>query len=197
MTTPTFRDSVRGLLHDRLLDAAQEMTVNNGWATITMGKIAASAGVSRQTVYNEFGNKQDLAEALVVRELAKFLDVVSTRLRSHEDVVAGLVSACEGALSFAEDNPLLKAALASVHSGSNELIPLLTTESQLVIDAAVAAVVGTVNEHYGPIGLTQDELIVAVDVIVRLILSHIMRPAETPAQVAEHIGWIASKLLQQ
>ena len=57
MTVVGFRESTRTQLHERLLDAAQTITVHSGWASVTMAKIGFEVGVSRQTVYNEFGNK--------------------------------------------------------------------------------------------------------------------------------------------
>ena len=195
MTSVNFRESVRIQLHDRLLDAAQAITVESGWAAVTMAKIADAAGVSRQTVYNEFGNKPDLANELIGRELGRFLDVVRTRLQQHDDVVEGITDACEGALSMARANPLLKAALDLVNSSTNDLLPLLTTESQALIDTAVLTVETVIVDHYGQIGLAAGDLHVAADAIVRLVLSHIMRPAGTPAEAAAQIGWIASNTL--
>ncbi|MGQ5228634.1 helix-turn-helix domain-containing protein, partial [Streptomyces sp. yara] len=38
------------------------------WSAVRMVDVAAAAGVSRQTLYNEFGSKDGLARALVRRE---------------------------------------------------------------------------------------------------------------------------------
>ena len=54
---------------DRLVTAAARFTAANGWAELTMAKLADLVGVSRQTVYNEIGGKPQLAEAMVLREL--------------------------------------------------------------------------------------------------------------------------------
>src|SRR5690606_11757664 len=75
---------------DVLLDRAAEVTCGPGWSTITMAKLADAAGVSRQTVYNEFGSKSGLAEALVMRELRRFLAVVEDELASGDDLVDAL-----------------------------------------------------------------------------------------------------------
>jgi len=196
MVSLKYRQSVRGFLRDRVLDAAQTIAERGSWAAVTMSKIADAAGVSRQTVYNEFGSKPDLADALVARELGKFLEVVREQLVAHHDVVEGLRGACEGALTLARSNPLLKATLSSVPHETNDLFPLLTTRSQGIIDVAVTSVVSVVNDHYGDIGLTQDELTIAADMAVRLVLSHLMRPALTPAEVADQIAWIFGRLLR-
>lgn len=191
----SFREDVKTMLHERLLDAAQAITVDSGWSAVTMAKIADIAGVSRQTVYNEFGSKPDLADELVMRELARFLEVVRNALFDHEEFVVGIRAACEGALNLAESSPLLRAVLASVHQRDNDLVPLLTTESQGVIDVAKAAVIGVIHEKHPLIALTDDEWNVIVDAVVRLVLSHIMRPDVSPSEAADQIAWIAAKVL--
>ncbi len=195
MTATSFRDDVRGLLHERLLDAAQEITVGSGWSDVTMARIAVIAGVSRQTVYNEFGSKPELANELVMRELGRFLEVVRTQLLEHEDFVEGIEAACRGALSMAESNPLLRSVIASIHQRENDLVPLLTTESQGVIDVAKAAILGVVHDKHPDLGLTDDQLDGAVEAIVRLVLSHIMRPSYSAEEAAAQIGWIAGRVV--
>lgn len=41
-----------------------------------MAEAASAAGVSRQTLYNEFGTRDELGQALVIRESDRFLDAV-------------------------------------------------------------------------------------------------------------------------
>jgi AcrR family transcriptional regulator len=43
-----FHAEVRALLEDRVLDAAAEMIIGEGWGAVTMSRIAAQVGVSRQ-----------------------------------------------------------------------------------------------------------------------------------------------------
>lgn len=188
---------MRDLLHGRLLDAAQEITVASSWSDVTMARIAEMSGVSRQTVYNEFGSKPELADELVMRELARFLEVVRTQLVDHDDFVDGIRGACEGALTMAESSPLLRAVLSSIHQRENDLVPLLTTESQAVIDTARATVVGVIHEKHPGLDITDDQLDSAADAVVRLILSHIMRPSVSPAEAAQQIAWIAGKILRE
>src|SRR5512145_677214 len=117
----TFRESVRSLLRDRLLDAAASITAAEGWGAVTMAKLAEEVGVSRQTVYNELGSKPRIAEELVMRELDRFLDIVRGRMSGETEIVVALQSACEGALEAAATNPLLKAILESAHTGGSDL----------------------------------------------------------------------------
>ena len=70
---------------DRLVTAAARFTAENGWAELTMAKLADLVGVSRQTVYNEIGGKPQLAEAMVLRELELFLQVVDSAFYDNPD----------------------------------------------------------------------------------------------------------------
>jgi AcrR family transcriptional regulator len=191
----TFRDSVRGLLRDRLLDAAAAITAQDGWGAVTMAKLADEAGVSRQTVYNELGSKTNIAEELVMRELGRFLDIVRGRMAAEADLVPALRSACEGTLEEAARNPLLKAVLDSAHTGGSDLLPLLTTESQGLIERARSVVIDTVARQQFDTGLDERELVLAVDTVIRLVLSHVMQPEKDPAEIADDIAWVAGHVL--
>ena len=195
-TAPSFRESVRGLLRDRLLDAAADITCDTGWSDVTMVKLAARVGVSRQTVYNEVGSKPELGLALVMRELERFLAVVNEELDAHDDVVDGIGAAAEHLLRMAAENRLLHAVLSSAHGGVNELLPLLTTQSDPIIEAATALIAERIPSRYPDLGLGESELAIAIDAIVRLVLSHIMQPGKPPAEAAADIAWIAERVLR-
>ncbi len=64
-----FRESVRSLLREQVLDAAYRLVAAEGWNGLRMTSIARAAGISRQTLYNEFGSKEAIGNALVQREL--------------------------------------------------------------------------------------------------------------------------------
>jgi AcrR family transcriptional regulator len=192
----TFRDSVRTLLRDRLLDAAASITAADGWGAVTMAKLADEVGVSRQTVYNELGSKPRIAEELVMRELERFLDIVRGRMAAEDEVVEALRSACEGALEAAAANPLLRAILESAHTGGgSDLLPLLTTEAQGLIKAATGVVVAELADQGFDTGLEEAELLSAVDAVIRLVLSHVIQPAKPPAEAAAEIAWVAGHVI--
>lgn len=184
-------------IRDRLVDAASQVTCDVGWSGVTMAKLAAMVGVSRQTVYNELGSKPALGQALVLRELERFLAVVAAELDSHDDVVGAIRSAAEQILLMARDNPLLHAVLSTAHGATNDLLPLLTTQSEPLIDAATAVIAERIQYRYPDLGLTDAELATALDTIVRLVLSHVMQPGGEPAETADDIAWIASRILSR
>src|SRR5689334_22703243 len=185
-------------VRERVLDATASITVTDGWGAVTMAKVAGMAGVSRQTVYNEYGAKAALGQAMVLRELDRFLTVVGYELDTHDDLVDAIRSAAEETLRTAWDNPLLNRVLASAHQvsagsgGEADLLPFLTTDAQPLITAA-KDVIATRLTRFPDLGMTPGELDAAMDAIVRLVLSHVMQPGGEPAATAEHLAWIVAR----
>ena len=65
--------AARELLRDTLFDAARRELEHRGWSEVTMADIASAAGVSRQTLYKEFGSRDEFAQAFVLREGDRFV----------------------------------------------------------------------------------------------------------------------------
>ncbi|HVK24638.1 MAG TPA: TetR family transcriptional regulator [Actinokineospora sp.] len=178
----------------RIIAAAAELTVTSGWASVTMSRLADMVGVSRQTVYNEIGSKPALAEAMVLDELARFLAVVNAAFERHPaDLIPAINDAVRGALELAQGNTLLHAIVSATHGADTELLPLLTTHAGSLLDTAK----GVVAERLRPFDLPLDdrERETVIDMVVRLVLSHVMQPSGTPAQTAKDIAWIAGRVL--
>ncbi|HET8560419.1 MAG TPA: TetR family transcriptional regulator [Marmoricola sp.] len=194
MTTSAATDTLR----DRLLAAAADFTTQHGWSQLTMGGLAGLVGVSRQTVYNELGSKPELAEAMVLRELEHFLRVVDSAFEDHPpprtgELAAAIGAAAERVLRLAEESPLLHAVLSSSQGAESDLLPLLTTHSEPLLAAAGA----TIREHVEryDTGLDAHRLEVLIDMVVRLVLSHVMNPSDAPSETARAIAWIAGRVL--
>ena len=194
MSTPPFRDAVRTMLRDRLLDAAEAAFRDEGWRRLTMAKIADRAGVSRQTVYNEFGTKQQMAEQLIMRELELFLAIVSDRFAAESEFVPAVRSAVEGALTTAQRNPLLRSVLESEQNGDGELLPFIV-QSQWLVDRATAFLLDLVVGRFSDLPVPADKLEVALESVVRLVLSHITRPSRSPEETAEDLAFIVAAVL--
>lgn len=192
----SFRASVAEMRRDALLDAAQRQIERAGWTSVTMAKIADEVGVSRQTVYNELGTKHRLAEALALRELTRFMQVVRDRLAAHDVVVEGIHAACLGVLELAEQSLLVRTIVGSLPGEQDtDFLQLLTTESGEIVAGASVATKQAIVEFYPPLPLSERELDIAVDAIVRLILSAITRPAKPAREVADDITWLVSLVL--
>ncbi|WP_435741826.1 TetR family transcriptional regulator [Nocardioides sp. SYSU DS0663] len=180
---------------DRLVDAAVRMTIDLGWSKVTMVRLADEVGVSRQTVYNEMGTKVGLAEAMILRELDRFLGVVRLAFDDHpEDLVEAIRAATRTVLEHAQDNPLLHAVVSATHGADTELLPLLTTHAGSLLEVARSVLLERIAPY--DVDLTPAELATAIDIVVRVVLSHVMQPSGTPAETADRLAWLAGRVLR-
>ena len=182
-------------MRERVIDAAVTLTTQVGWAQVTMGRLADVVGVSRQTVYNEVGSKPALAEAMILRELDRFLGLVTVAFDAHPtDLVGAIRDASYAVLEASQDNPLLHAIVSATHGADTELLPLLTTHAGALLSTAKLVVVERVAPY--DVGLGAEELDAAIDMVVRVVLSHVMQPSAPPARTADDIAWVAARVLR-
>jgi AcrR family transcriptional regulator len=177
---------------ESLLDAAYTALARRPWSTVRMVDVAAVAGVSRQTLYNEFGSKEGLARALVRREADGYLAGVERALAASADPRERLVATAEWTVSAVRGNALVRAMLTGCW---NERLPSPTL-SPVPSSSAVPAqrradgplpspsdFVGLVRDRAvaalsGPGGTRSDavELARACELVVRLSLSCVAAP---------------------
>ncbi|WP_395573360.1 TetR/AcrR family transcriptional regulator [Streptomyces sp. BK79] len=97
---------------ESLLEAASAALTHRPWSAVRMVDVAAAAGVSRQTLYNEFGSKDGLARALVRREADGYLAGVERALSGDpDDPRERLAATAEWTASAARRNALVRAML--------------------------------------------------------------------------------------
>jgi len=175
-----------------LLDAAYDAAVSVGWSRARMADVAAAAGVSRQTLYTEFGTKDGLAQALALREAARFVDGSEAELTGAEGTPAEAVAASTAwTLRTAADDPLIKAVLTD--DGSDGLLPFLTTRSDALIAAVTERHVAYLRSHWAD--LPEGDLHFVADIVVRLTVSHIVTPAASSDVTAARIAHLVDRLL--
>lgn len=84
-------DSSNDSIESRVLDAASELFVRFGYDKTTMNDIAREAGVAKSTIYLRWKKKEDLFEALLMRESHRAIDEWFTRV--DEDPRGGTIAA--------------------------------------------------------------------------------------------------------
>jgi AcrR family transcriptional regulator len=179
---------------DALLDAAYDAAVAGRWATARMLDVAAAAGVSRQTLYNEFGSKDALAQALAMREAQRFLDGTNRFLDEiHPDApVDAVAAATEWTIREASNNPLLKAVLTD---DTSDLLPYLTTRGEAIIAAARSNIESYWRSHWPDIAAA--DVALAAETVARLTISYLVLPSDQPDGSAEAIGARMSQLVER
>jgi AcrR family transcriptional regulator len=181
-------------MRQRIVQAAVSLTAEVGWARVTMATVADRVGVSRQTVYNEVGTKPGLAEAMILHELDRFLGVVNLAFDAHpDDLVGAIRAASRDVLVLAKDNPLLHAVVSATHGADTELLPLLTTHAESLLAAAKVVIADRIEGY--DVGLDEEHLEAAIDMVVRVVLSHVMQPSAAPERTADDLAWIATRVL--
>ena len=154
-----------------------------------MGDIATTAGVSRQTLYNEFGNKSEFAVNLTIHEGERFLSAVEDEVRAHtDDPRAAVRAALELFLHTAGEDPLIRTVVTD--DGSGGMLPFVTTQGMPVVVWATSRLSATIEEGW-PQAPKGDVKLLA-EALVRLAISYITNPSgspgETAGQVADLLG---------
>ena len=177
---------------DLLLDAAADAVLSGvAWDRVRMADVATAAGVSRQTLYYEFGSKDALAQALTLREATRYMEGAEAAHYGHEGTPGEAVgAACEWTLTEAAGNPLLKAVLTD---DTASLLPFLTTRSEALLVAARDRCATYLSSHWP--GLDPALVLLVADAVNRLTLSHLVLPGGRPDQVAADIARLVDSLL--
>ncbi|WP_438291790.1 TetR/AcrR family transcriptional regulator [Streptomyces sp. HUAS TT7] len=209
---PTARES--------LLDAALSALAGLPWSGVRMVDVASAAGVSRQTLYNEFGSKDGLARALVRREADVYLRGVDRVLAERPQASptgsdAGgtpispadrLVHVAEWTVGSARSSALVRALLTGCWSERLPVPSVRTTASVSAVPAQRRADAGVP----GPaelVAAVRDRALAALEkevpgadpvelgryceTAVRLGLSCVVAP---PGRGEGHAGYIRSVL---
>lgn len=181
-------------LRTRIVQAAAAVTSETGWSSVTMGLLADTIGVSRQTIHNELGSKRQLAEEVVFTELQHFLTLVDAAFQAYPtDLAAAIRTACRDVLRRAAESPLFHAIVSTSHGARHDLLPLLTTQSDTLIDTAKTVVRTRLTPLARP--MPDRDLAAVADALVRTILSHVMQPSATPEETADNMAWLIQQLL--
>src|SRR3546814_19627511 len=70
-TPGRYREAASTLARDTALDALRELLNERNWRNVTMSHIAKAAGLSRQSLYNEFGSRRGVAQRSEERSVGK------------------------------------------------------------------------------------------------------------------------------
>ncbi|MGB7587581.1 MAG: TetR family transcriptional regulator [Solirubrobacterales bacterium] len=181
--------AARELLRETLLGAARDELHRRAWSEITMADIAGAAGVSRQTLYNEFGSRDEFAQAFVINEGERFLAAVEAAVREHfDDPRTAVGAALEVFLRRAGDDPLVRILLSD--DGTGGLLPFVTTQGMPVVQWATGRLTIVIQEGWPEAPADKAKLL--ADSLVRLAISYVTAPGDAPdktaAQASELLG---------
>lgn len=180
-----YPEAARALLRESFFAAAREALQERAWSEITMAEIAAAAGVSRQTLYKEFGSRDEFGQAFVIQEGERFLDGVDAAVREHlDDPRAAIGAALAYFLRSAGEDPLVRILLSD--DGTGGMLPFVTTQGMPVVQWATARLTATIERGWPQ--APPDKARLLAEALVRLAISHITAPADSPDATAARTG---------
>ncbi len=186
--------AARELLRNTLLDAACHQLDSQRWADVTMADIARAAGVSRQTLYKEFGSRDEFAQVLVMREADRFLLAVESALGSQlEDPAAALAAAFDVFLQAAAENPLVRAIVHG--TGGEELLALFTTHGEPLVERAAERVTAVIHTSWPLVPRDGAELL--SQCLVRLAISYAALPKGPSSMSAASVVTLLGPYIEQ
>jgi AcrR family transcriptional regulator len=178
-------------LRDTIVAAVDRLVRTRGWSATTMSDVADAAGVSRQTVYNEFGSRPALVAAYVLREVETMIAAVEDAVReSHGDAHRAMHVSFGLFLKLASDEPLVQTIGAGAESG--DLISLLTgLGRQVAIDRIGRLIV----EVWPQVSVVDAELL--AESMARLAISHALLPTSDPEDTAAAVTRMIGPFIDQ
>ncbi len=186
--------AARELLRNTLLDAAREQLQASRWADVTMADIALAAGVSRQTLYKEFGSRDEFAQVLVMREADRFLIAVEGAITAHrDDPASALAAAFDVFLRAAAENPLVRTI---VHGeGTEELLALFTTHGQPLVARATEQLTDVLLDGWPMIA--REDIQLLSECLVRLAISYAALPTGPASMTAASVATLLGPYIEQ
>lgn len=186
--------AARELLRDTLLDAACHELQTRRWTDITMADIALAAGVSRQTLYKEFGSRDEFAQVLLMRESTRFLESVEGAVNSNlGDPAAALAAAFDVFLTAAAENPLVRTI---VHGeGAEELLALFTTQGKPIVESMSERLAAVMIAGWPSVEPAGAQLL--SECLVRLAISYAALPKGPASMTAASISALLGPYIEQ
>lgn len=180
-----YQEAARELLRTSVLDGMRELLTERDWSKITLGDVAARAGVSRQTLYNEFGSRAGLSQAYALRLADELVDHVREALDDNVgDARAAIRVGMTGFFFAAAADPLVRSLLAG--EMKPDLLRLITLDAGPLLEHATARLADVFQHSW--VDATDSEADVLAHALVRIALSYIPNPPvperDAPAEMS-------------
>ena len=192
-TPGRYREAASTLARDTALDALRELLNERNWRNVTMSHIAKAAGLSRQSLYNEFGSRRGVAQGYAIRLTDMFVDLCDTALYAHpHDAQAALRQGFSSFFELSVLDPLVR----SLHGDDapEDLLRLITTDSDVLIERAGDRLAATFQRCW--VGASPRQADVISKASVRLALSYIPEPPDDIAAAADDLALLLTPFIE-
>jgi AcrR family transcriptional regulator len=180
-----YAEASRALLRDSVLDAMRELLGGRDWSAITLADVARAAGISRQTIYNEFGSRQGLAQGYALRLADRLVDAVEDAIYANVgDVYAAFLQGFRSFFSESAADPLVISLLSGV--AKPDLLQIITTDSGPIITHCSTRLTSSFMHSW--VRTSEEDAGMLARAIVRLAMSYVSMPPEADHDVAADLA---------
>jgi AcrR family transcriptional regulator len=180
-----YAEASRALLRESILDGMRELLRSKDWSSITLSDVARSAGISRQTIYNEFGSRQGLAESYALRLADRLVGAVVQAIEENVgDMHAAFLQGFRRFFTESASDPLVISLLTG--AAKPDLLQIITTDSAPIITHCSARLTDAFLNSW--VQTTQEDAGVLARAIVRLAMSYVSMPPEADHDVAADLA---------
>jgi AcrR family transcriptional regulator len=180
-----YAEASRVLLRDLVLDAMRDLLLSKDWSSITLADVAKVAGISRQTIYNEFGSRQGLAQGYALRLADRLVDAVDLAIESNVgDIEAAFLQGFRSFFAESASDPLVISLLTGV--AKPDLLQIITTDSAPIIARSSSRLTDTFMHSW--VQASAEDSGVLARAIVRLAMSYVSMPPEADHDVAADLA---------
>jgi AcrR family transcriptional regulator len=175
----SFRNRMHALLRESILDAATARASKVDWSQVRIADIAEDVGVSRQTIYNEFGSKDQLAGALFEREMAAYIVGVQEATADIVDLGDAIRASVTWILARARSNEMLQRTLRESRNrggGSETLLPFITVNAHLVVVPARQALLDYFDSRWP--SRDREHATRLMELVIRFVISLVVLPSD-------------------
>jgi AcrR family transcriptional regulator len=180
-----YAEASKVLLRDLVLDAMRDLLLAKDWSSITLSDVAKMAGISRQTIYNEFGSRQGLAQGYALRLADRLVDAVDEAIENNVgDISAAFLEGFRAFFLESAADPLVISLLTG--AAKPDLLQIITTDSAPIIARSSARL--TESFMHSWVQASEDDAGVLARAIVRLAMSYVSMPPEADHDVAADLA---------
>ncbi len=168
-------EGTAGDASERILAAAVEQAEDFGMRRFTIDDVARRVGLSRVTIYRHFPKKDRLIEAILLRELRRFLRAVDAAVAPYETLEDRLVEGFVFALRYLGDHRLLNRLL---RTEPELLLPHLTVKGAPLLAAGREFIAGFARREaeQGGLPLSEEDITGVSELLARAVLSFVLTP---------------------
>ena len=180
-----YAEASRVLLRDSILDGMRDLLYTRDWSAITLADVARAAGISRQTIYNEFGSRHGLAQGYAMRAADRLVDAVEDAIDANVgDVYAAFVQGFRSFFAESASDPLVISLLSG--EAKPDLLQIITTDSAPIITRCSTRL--TISFQRSWVRAGDEDAGVLARAIVRLAMSYVSMPPEADHDVAADLA---------